>query len=231
MGGAYDTREISLNAGGPVGGRQLEHGLQRHARRRAGARQRVRRAARFGQSSTPSSAPPPACSSPGVIRKPSAQVFPTTAAATNSRKSATPKSARRRRRVRRGPHASRRRRHVRPDAGLFRSRRSHRFARRRAGHPRSVRRAAERRRHEPRRVFTATFTGTQKFSDLLSLAYGVDWLREEGTSDGSLDFGGGFVLPTSFELTRTSWAPFAEVRLDIELRAVDAGRRARRQAR
>jgi iron complex outermembrane receptor protein/vitamin B12 transporter len=62
--------------------------------------------------------------------------------------------------------------------------------------------------------FTATFTGTQKFSDNLSLAYGAEWQREEGTSDGSLDFGGGFVLPTSFELTRTSWAPFAEVRLE-----------------
>jgi len=61
---------------------------------------------------------------------------------------------------------------------------------------------------------SATFTGTQKFSDLVSLAYGVDWLREEGVSDGSLDFGGGFLVPTSFELTRTSWAPFAEVRLD-----------------
>jgi iron complex outermembrane receptor protein/vitamin B12 transporter len=61
---------------------------------------------------------------------------------------------------------------------------------------------------------SVTFTGTQKFSDVVSLAYGVDWLREEGVSDGSLDFGGGFVLPTSFELTRTSWAPFAEVRLD-----------------
>ncbi|HEU4779551.1 MAG TPA: TonB-dependent receptor [Steroidobacteraceae bacterium] len=62
--------------------------------------------------------------------------------------------------------------------------------------------------------FTATFTGTQKFSDFVSLAYGAEWQREEGTSDGSLDFGGGFVLPTSFALTRTSWAPFAEVRLD-----------------
>jgi vitamin B12 transporter len=61
---------------------------------------------------------------------------------------------------------------------------------------------------------SATLTGTQKFSDLVSLAYGVDWLREEGVSDGSLDFGGGFLVPTSFELTRTSWAPFAEVRLD-----------------
>ncbi len=60
---------------------------------------------------------------------------------------------------------------------------------------------------------SATFTGTQKFSDAFTLAYGVDWLREEGTSDGTLDFGGGFVLPTSFELTRTSWAPFAEARM------------------
>jgi len=61
---------------------------------------------------------------------------------------------------------------------------------------------------------TATFTGTQKFSELVTLAYGAEWQREEGSSDGSLDFGGGFILPTSFELTRTSWAPFAEVRLD-----------------
>jgi outer membrane cobalamin receptor len=60
---------------------------------------------------------------------------------------------------------------------------------------------------------TATLTGTQKFSDAVSLAYGAEWQREEGESDGSLDFGGGFVLPTSFALTRTSWAPFAEVRL------------------
>jgi outer membrane cobalamin receptor len=62
--------------------------------------------------------------------------------------------------------------------------------------------------------FTATFTGTQKFSDQFTLAYGAEWQREEGVSEGSLDFGGGFVLPTSFELTRTSWAPFAEVRLE-----------------
>jgi vitamin B12 transporter len=61
---------------------------------------------------------------------------------------------------------------------------------------------------------SATFTGTQKFSDFVTLAYGLDWLREEGVSDGTLDFGGGFLLPTSFALTRTSWAPFAEVRLD-----------------
>jgi vitamin B12 transporter len=63
---------------------------------------------------------------------------------------------------------------------------------------------------------SATFTGTQKFSEWVTLAYGVDWLREEGTSDGSLDFGGGFVLPTSFELTRTTWAPFAEMRIETK---------------
>jgi outer membrane cobalamin receptor len=61
---------------------------------------------------------------------------------------------------------------------------------------------------------TATFTGTQEVADFLTLAYGVDWMREEGTSDGSLDFGGGFLVPTSFELTRTTWAPFAEVRVE-----------------
>jgi outer membrane cobalamin receptor len=61
--------------------------------------------------------------------------------------------------------------------------------------------------------YSATFTGTQRFSERLTLAYGVDWLREEGNSDGVLDFGGGFVLPTAFELTRTTWAPFAEARV------------------
>lgn len=61
--------------------------------------------------------------------------------------------------------------------------------------------------------FTATFTGTQKFSDLVSVAYGAEFQREEGTSDGELDFGGGFTMPTNFALTRKSWAPFAEVRI------------------
>ncbi|HET7812559.1 MAG TPA: TonB-dependent receptor [Steroidobacteraceae bacterium] len=60
--------------------------------------------------------------------------------------------------------------------------------------------------------FTATFSGTHGFSHAFELAYGVDYLHEKGTSDGQLDFGGGFVLPTSFELTRDSWAPFAELR-------------------
>ncbi len=62
--------------------------------------------------------------------------------------------------------------------------------------------------------YSATLTGTQRLGEFVTLAYGADWLREEGTSDGELDFGGGFVLPTSFALTRTSWAPFAEMRLE-----------------
>jgi vitamin B12 transporter len=61
---------------------------------------------------------------------------------------------------------------------------------------------------------TATLTGTQKFSEHVSVAYGAEFQREEGVSDGELDFGGGFTMPTSFALTRKSWAPFAEVRLD-----------------
>lgn len=60
--------------------------------------------------------------------------------------------------------------------------------------------------------YSLTLSGTQKISDLLSVAYGIDWLREEGDSDGTLDFG--FPVPTSFSLTRTSWAPFTEVRFD-----------------
>jgi len=60
--------------------------------------------------------------------------------------------------------------------------------------------------------YSVTLSGTQKISDLLSVAYGIDWLREEGESDGTLDFG--FPVPTSFALTRTSWAPFTEVRFD-----------------
>jgi outer membrane cobalamin receptor len=60
--------------------------------------------------------------------------------------------------------------------------------------------------------YSLTLSGTQKISDYLSVAYGVDWLREEGVSDGTLDFG--FPVPTSFALTRTSWAPFTEVRFD-----------------
>jgi outer membrane cobalamin receptor len=61
---------------------------------------------------------------------------------------------------------------------------------------------------------TATFSGTQKLSELLSVAYGAEFQREEGVSDGELDFGGGFALPTSFALVRKSWAPFAEMRLN-----------------
>jgi vitamin B12 transporter len=65
--------------------------------------------------------------------------------------------------------------------------------------------------------YSATLTGTQRFSDYFTLAYGADWLREEGMSDGVLDFGGGFLLPTNFELTRTTWAPFAEARVESRI--------------
>ena len=59
--------------------------------------------------------------------------------------------------------------------------------------------------------FTATFTGTQRLSEMLTLAYGAEYQREQGSSDGELDFG--FPVPTSFDLTRKSWAPFGELRL------------------
>lgn len=64
--------------------------------------------------------------------------------------------------------------------------------------------------------FTATLTGTQRISDMFTVAYGAEWQREQGTSDGELDFGGGFMLPTSFDETRNSWAPFAEARLTTQ---------------
>jgi outer membrane cobalamin receptor len=61
--------------------------------------------------------------------------------------------------------------------------------------------------------FTATFTGTQRLSEMFSLAYGAEYQREKGSSEGELDFGGGFTMPTSFDLTRDSLAPFAEARM------------------
>ncbi|WP_129646363.1 TonB-dependent receptor plug domain-containing protein [Peristeroidobacter agariperforans] len=61
--------------------------------------------------------------------------------------------------------------------------------------------------------YSATLSATQSLSSALSVAYGIDWQREEGASEGQLDVGG-FFAPTSFELTRSSWAPFAEVRVE-----------------
>jgi len=61
--------------------------------------------------------------------------------------------------------------------------------------------------------FTATFTGTYHLRDFLSLAYGAEYQHEQGGSGGQLDFGGGFLVPTNFALTRSSWAPFAEARV------------------
>lgn len=61
--------------------------------------------------------------------------------------------------------------------------------------------------------FTATLTGTQRLSEMFSLAYGAEYQREKGSSEGELDFGGGFTMPTSFDLERDSLAPFAEARM------------------
>ncbi len=60
---------------------------------------------------------------------------------------------------------------------------------------------------------TVTLTATQALSSAVSMAYGVDWQSEAGESDGKLDFGGGFGVPTSFDLTRSNWASFAEMRI------------------
>jgi outer membrane cobalamin receptor len=62
--------------------------------------------------------------------------------------------------------------------------------------------------------FTTAITGRHDFGGTgIELAYGAEYQHEDGSSDGVLDFGGGFVLPTSFDLTRTSWAPYAEVHI------------------
>ena len=62
--------------------------------------------------------------------------------------------------------------------------------------------------------FTTSLTGKHFFGGAdLELAYGAEYQHEDGSSRGELDFGGGFVLPTSFDLTRASWAPYAEVSL------------------
>ena len=61
--------------------------------------------------------------------------------------------------------------------------------------------------------FTATFTGTYEVMGPLQLAYGAEYQHEQGSSVGQLDFGGGFLVPTNFDLTRDSWAPFAEARV------------------
>jgi outer membrane cobalamin receptor len=61
--------------------------------------------------------------------------------------------------------------------------------------------------------FSATVTGTHDFGKFLNLAYGAEYQHEHGGSEGQLDFGGGFLVPTNFELTRSSWAPFVEARV------------------
>src|SRR6185295_18844813 len=103
-------------------------------------------------------------------------------------------SRRTRGRVRRQPGARHRQRPPVAESWILRSRRAHRFARRRTGPARSLRCAAQR--------------GAVRHR---TLHRHLDQ-HEQGTSDGQLDFGGGFLLPTSFALTRDSLAPFAELR-------------------
>lgn len=64
--------------------------------------------------------------------------------------------------------------------------------------------------------FTATLSATQPLSNAVSVAYGMDWQREAGSSDGRIDIGGLFA-PTSFELTRSYWAAFAEMRFQSSM--------------
>lgn len=71
--------------------------------------------------------------------------------------------------------------------------------------------------------YSATLSARHDIAGL-EVAYGVDYQHEKGSSRGELDFGGGFVLPTSFDLTRSSWAPFAEVHVgDIDALSILAG--------
>jgi len=60
---------------------------------------------------------------------------------------------------------------------------------------------------------TATLVGTYQATSDFDLVYGAEYQHEKGSSVGQLDFGGGFLVPTNFELTRDSWAPFVEARV------------------
>ena len=214
MGGAYDTHEISVNTGGPVAGGDWNMGFSDTHEGELVRGNRIRRRSGSPAAFDTGLGGATTLSVSGRYRKPSARDFPTTAAATNSRRSATSEK----REAEEGCSAPASR--IAPGDATFAltlgyfDRDDHIDSpgiapgiRDPFGVPPSIVDTNLTR-------FTATLTGTQKFSDLCPLAYGAEWQREEGTSDGSLDFGGGFVLPTSFELTRTSWAPFAEVRLD-----------------
>ena len=93
MGGAYDTRRARAECRRADGTRQLEPRRQRQQRRRSGARQPLRLAARLGQRGYGGSAPTPRCTPPGATPSRTATDSPTTAAATSSPPSATPRSA------------------------------------------------------------------------------------------------------------------------------------------
>jgi outer membrane cobalamin receptor len=56
---------------------------------------------------------------------------------------------------------------------------------------------------------TASAVAGADVSNGLTLAFGADGIREDGDSEGTLDFGG-FLAPTGFALRRDQWAVFAE---------------------
>ena len=91
---ATTSHEIAVECRRPGGRRRLEHGRQRHATRASQVRgNEFDGATRFRQFRFRPRRVHHGRSSPGATRKPSARVFPTTAAAMNSRKSATPSIA------------------------------------------------------------------------------------------------------------------------------------------
>ncbi len=93
MGGAYDVREIALDAGGPLGAANWALGASDSHEGEVVRGNRFDGAARLGQRSMPSSARRRHAPHRALFRDRRAPDFRTTAAATNSPRSATPSNA------------------------------------------------------------------------------------------------------------------------------------------
>ncbi len=230
MGGTYDTHEIALNTGGPVA---AGDGTWVSATATKASRSAATNSTRSGSParSISSSAAQRTPSVSGRYAETSRAGFPDAAAAMNSRRFATSKNVRRKKRCSEPVSRIAPRRHVRADVleGFHRDDHIDSPASRPASVILSVCRLSV--VDSSLNRFTATLTGTQKFSDFVSLAYGAEWQREEGVSNGSLDFGGGFVLPTSVPAHANLVGAFRRSATGHELWPVDAGGRARGQSR